>query len=425
MGQLPKIALQRLQATGKAGPHPDPDLLTAFAEKSLTERERIQVLNHLGQCTDCREIVSLATPEALPSSISPVKSPRILAWPVLRWGALAACAVIVTAAVTLRYGRQQSAGPLTAEQAAAPAQSETRISDDKVSKELAQGPAEKNTQPLAVQSQRAPARRPSNLREDRVGNSAAGATVMNGLAAESQKNSPALTDRTATDPLLDKYQAKAEAPKSLQPMDKTSSAGQFAAPAPAAPTVAANSQASVADAKSKPRDEDLNQVMKSTNETVTVESEAIQVDTAQATAGITKDEANKKRANTTATGRTVRQLKASHDSAPTWTLSSDGALQRSYDSGKTWQAIPVTTSAVLRALAANGPDVWVGGTDGALFHSPDAGEHWAQVQPVVGGAPLTADIVGVEFSDAQHGTVTTSNHEKWKTADGGITWNRD
>jgi hypothetical protein len=414
MEQLPKIALQRLQATAKVGDHPDPDLLTAFAEKSLTERERIQVLNHLGQCTECREIVSLAMPEAVSStSSSPVKS-RILAWPVLRWGALAACVVIVTAAVTLRYGRQQSAGPVTAEQAAAPAQSGTRMSDDKVSKELAQEPMEKNTQPSPMQPERARTRRPSNLREDRVANSAAGAAVMNGLAAESQKDSPALAGRTTTWQRLDNYQAKTEAPKSLQSTDKTSSEGRFAAPAPATSPVAADSQASSADAKSKPRDEDLNQVMKSANETVTVESETIQVETA-----------SKKRANTTGTRRTVRQLKGAQNTEPSWTLSSDGALQRSYDSGKTWQVLPMTTSAVLRALAANGPDVWVGGADGALFHSSDAGQHWTQVQPLVGGTPLTADIVGVEFSDAQHGTVTTSNHEKWKTADGGITWNRD
>ncbi len=97
---------------------------------------------------------------------------------------------------------------------------------------------------------------------------------MNGLAAESQKDSPALAGRTTTWQRLDNYQAKTEAPKSLQSMDKTSSEGQFAAPAPATSPVAADSQASSADAKSKPRDEDLNQVMKSANETLTVESES-------------------------------------------------------------------------------------------------------------------------------------------------------
>ena len=63
MEQLPKIVRQRLQATDKAGVHPDPDLLTAFAEKSLTEHERVQVLQHLARCTDCRSVVSLAMPE--------------------------------------------------------------------------------------------------------------------------------------------------------------------------------------------------------------------------------------------------------------------------------------------------------------------------------------------------------------------------
>jgi hypothetical protein len=64
MERLPKIVQQRLQATAPPGVHPDPDLLTAFAEKSLTERERVQVLQHLGQCADCRQVVALAMPES-------------------------------------------------------------------------------------------------------------------------------------------------------------------------------------------------------------------------------------------------------------------------------------------------------------------------------------------------------------------------
>src|SRR6266446_7424429 len=122
MEQLPKIVQQRLQATAKVGLHPDPDLLAGFAEKSLNKRERAQVLEHLGQCTDCREVVSVATPEMAASSTIPAKSPW-LSWPVLRWGALAACVVVVSAAVTLRYGRQSAGESSVAERipAAAPA----------------------------------------------------------------------------------------------------------------------------------------------------------------------------------------------------------------------------------------------------------------------------------------------------------------
>ncbi len=105
-----------------------------------------------------------------------------------------------------------------------------------------------------------------------------------------------------------------------------------------------------------------------------------------------------------------------------WTLSADGALQRSFDSGKSWQTILVANNAVLRALAANDSDIWVGGAAGALYHSSDAGQHWIQVSPEADGKPLTADIVTVEFSDSRHGKLTTANRETWTTNDAGGTW---
>jgi photosystem II stability/assembly factor-like uncharacterized protein len=33
-----------------------------------------------------------------------------------------------------------------------------------------------------------------------------------------------------------------------------------------------------------------------------------------------------------------------------------------------------------------------------------------------------ADVVRVEFTDAQHGTLTTDNGELWTTSDGGASW---
>ena len=110
--------------------------------------------------------------------------------------------------------------------------------------------------------------------------------------------------------------------------------------------------------------------------------------------------------------------------APRWTLSWDGVLQRSLDSGRTWQTVPVASHLILRALAANGLDIWVGGKAGALFHSSDAGQHWAQVLPITDGQPFVGDIVGVEFSDPLHGKLTSSNHEIWITSDAGQTWQK-
>ena len=108
-----------------------------------------------------------------------------------------------------------------------------------------------------------------------------------------------------------------------------------------------------------------------------------------------------------------------------WILSSDGAVQRSLDSGKTWQTIPVAGRVVFRALAANADNIWVGGSAGALYYSSDRGEHWTQVTPAAGGESLTEDIVGVEFADSRNGKVITSTRKSWSTSDGGATWHRN
>src|SRR6204780_2867541 len=98
MQDVPKIVLKRLQETAVAGPHPDADLLTAFAEQSLAEPERVRVMDHLARCSDCREVLALALPamelvavaaSAADASTTPARS-RWFPWPVLRWGVAAA-----------------------------------------------------------------------------------------------------------------------------------------------------------------------------------------------------------------------------------------------------------------------------------------------------------------------------------------------
>ena len=122
MEQLPKIVQQRLQGPAQPGVHPDPDLLTAFAEKSLNDRERAHVLQHLVECADCREVLSLATPEIEPALAPGPERSNWLSWPVLRWGALAACVVVVSAAVTLHYEHQESVRSVAEKVPAAPAE---------------------------------------------------------------------------------------------------------------------------------------------------------------------------------------------------------------------------------------------------------------------------------------------------------------
>jgi Photosynthesis system II assembly factor YCF48 len=91
--------------------HPPIDLLSAFSERALGRSDSASVLEHLSHCTDCREIAFLAIPEAEPASISavgkrpdPRSSASWISWPVFRWGAVAACAVIAVATMRLHPG---------------------------------------------------------------------------------------------------------------------------------------------------------------------------------------------------------------------------------------------------------------------------------------------------------------------------------
>ena len=110
--------------------------------------------------------------------------------------------------------------------------------------------------------------------------------------------------------------------------------------------------------------------------------------------------------------------------APRWTLGADGALERSFDSGNTWETVPLPSRARFHVLSAHGMDIWVGGSGGALYHSVDAGKNWVQVQPVAGGQPLTEDIIGMEFIDDDHGVLTTSTNQQWATEDCGQSWQK-
>ena len=96
MQNVPKIVRDRLQAATPAVNHPDADLLTAFAERSLPDRERTVVLEHLARCGDCREIVALALPaiESVQTTIRPSPS-GWFTWPALRWGFVTAGVVAV------------------------------------------------------------------------------------------------------------------------------------------------------------------------------------------------------------------------------------------------------------------------------------------------------------------------------------------
>jgi hypothetical protein len=122
--------------------------------------------------------------------------------------------------------------------------------------------------------------------------------------------------------------------------------------------------------------------------------------------------------------------------SPRWLVTPEGTLQRTFDGGKKWETVDPSADpsspigagqqapSGFRAVSASGLEVWVGGVSGVLYHTSDGGSHWTRVIPSVAGVALSAEIVKIEFSGAQRGSVSTFNAEYWTTSDGGQTWQK-
>jgi hypothetical protein len=98
---IKKLVSGRLKAQS-AGPHPDPELLAAFAENSLPRPDRESLLTHLTTCADCRDVLYLAMPEADSQQVfsPPSREPRL----AIRWATLAASVVILGSVLLTNRG---------------------------------------------------------------------------------------------------------------------------------------------------------------------------------------------------------------------------------------------------------------------------------------------------------------------------------
>jgi hypothetical protein len=410
MEPIPKLVRQRLQAAAQAGVHPDPDLLAGFAERRLSERERVPVLEHLANCADCRQIVSLSLPpfELQHADAARTALPSHVGWwrrPGLGWAAAAACLVVVGGAVVI-LGRHALA---TKENLVALQQTRSRP----MPKEYSQQPQASDQANQIVARVEPSAPRPGSAR-----------------GAGSAEKSRALDN-------LQKQTAKTSGGSGFG-MAKLESQMRESGAASAIAVQGAPAQAAKKLPNTGRQLEGLRTSQGQMSQTVQVESAAppVSAERVEVYPGAeAKDFAPPAPTNGSgspkgivggsliARNQTVLVQAGGDSVVPRWTLSSDGTLLlRSFDNGNTWQSVPVAGRVVFRALSALGPEVWIGGSAGALYHSSDSGQHWQKVEPSAGGRILVADILALEFTDPQHGKLTTANHEIWITADAGQSW---
>ena len=90
MQEISNSLRQRLRARPEPETHPDPDQLTAYVEQLLPSAERATVVEHLAECSYCREVVALSLPE--PQTQPLAHPPAHSRWwiPAYRWAAAAA-----------------------------------------------------------------------------------------------------------------------------------------------------------------------------------------------------------------------------------------------------------------------------------------------------------------------------------------------
>lgn len=427
MDNVPKIVRERLKGAVVETNHPEADELTAFAERSLPESERIVALEHLARCGDCRDILALALP-ATESTETAFRAParERATWPAFRWGLVAAGVAIIASLGIVQHSRRSENAATSADShqavfgearnqpLASPASTDAA---NKTQSQIVSPKVNHSNRQIATQLAR-------KNRAARAGG--AGVPVPNPAPGVGYGAAPApLYKQHAAGDLAANMQLPATpvgGPVQAQsaPFHQQTAAGQFeaspAAPQPSNPS-ADEDYAGDRVGKAKPA--------------VTTQSSASAGPAAAGPASV------------------ISTSIPATSTIPRWTISPAGVLQRSFDDGATWQTVAVEApgyftdamgvdasgkplqrkvrkiaSPTFRAVAATGTDVWAGGTSALLYHSQDAGDHWIRVMPAASGATLTGDIVSLEFLDMQHGKVSTSTAEIWITTDDGQTWQK-
>lgn len=476
MQNVPKLVLKRLQEpVPGAEPHPDADLLTAFAEQSLAGRERDLVMQHLAVCGDCRDVVTLALPAS--EITSPTDSPRSagissFAWPVLRWGALAAGILAVASVGVLQYTHRHQekivASNLVRNNLM---QNDSRQKKEPLSSPLAQRAlppvaptmetADKKTSAQELVSKARPFfSGASQGRSARIGGGSGGGMAVGASPVSTGANRVLPSRDTASPQALEAtLQAPNAAPDIRQQVrvGTSSTVVEVQSMAVPADSVVGGPQNQLAHNQADLPVVDLSVADLSVKDLPVKDRNVTNLDVVKAKDPVAPQPA------TASPSRTVQISSSVMVRVPSrWAVTPSGALQRSFDGGNTWENVVPTLfparaadrngalqsgvqraaenaardnkeqevvpapspKLTFRAVAASGLEVWAGASDGGLYHTSDGGNRWARVIPSEAGTFLTGEIASIEFSDPQHGKVATSTAELWTTSDAGQRWHK-
>jgi hypothetical protein len=428
-------------------PHPDAELLTAFAEQALSATERAGVLEHLALCGDCREVVALALPTdllAIPTAANaeteasaiPAKSrwswlsSAHFAWPGLRWAALAAGVAVAAVVLLLHPGKLNQATLPSANQRVAPA-ADPRIASSPVeSSPVASSPvASSPVQQLTTLAKADETRVKPELqmsKKFKAGQAASPLPAQSGMLLAGNKTGSAQADKPSAVPFggPPAFEPGESAPRTVTESVQVAAAAEAVSVEPSSEDTLLARNPAPAIEKAKPALSEPEVIGQQNNQAAYGAAPAGLQSRNVMSAAKQSPSSNQ----TLARQRAVNQTLANETLANnvTWTIKT-GILQRSLDSGQSWQNA-LHADRPLLCYAGRGLDIWTGGQAGTLFHSSDNGLTWVRVQPSVKTYGLTSDVTRIDIHDNLRDPVEivvfTSNHEIWSSADGGRTWNK-
>jgi hypothetical protein len=378
MEKLPKIVGQRLKAAAVAVDHPDADVLTAFSERSLPDRERSQVLEHLARCGECRDVIALSLPAEEPTApvIRPVRD-RWLTWPRLRWGLVAAGVIVVGSFGVLRYRATSHSAPVAlydasraqeierGENQTEPLPATPAAATDEEKKTPVAGlldrPAKSKPAPEANKEfdrleQFAKLQPPArDQRQDAISGGAKGMLRPQALAhgpkaaptQQWQQNATANANNNAY-----AFQSQAPAPAVPPEFARQQSSDQVVVSAQATAPVTSGSAIGGGISSDK-RSQDLDTLAVNGRSVAPLSAtagkagaEVVRAKPAETTvANAPKADAEGAYAVSTVNGSNFSQTAPMAPESARWSISAMGGLQRSLDQGKSWQDVDVTGAA--------------------------------------------------------------------------------
>ena len=444
MPGLPKIVLARLRAKSAAAgtstaatanfggfDHPDANLLAAYVEKNLPDKERTEVLNHLSQCADCREIVALTLPAeeevAVPARVAGqgLWTPSLM----VRWGALAAALGVMAIVAIIRQhptGRETMISKDVRPDVIASAQKPAPLPPAESSPAQPKAEAAKKQAEMgAPQSRR---ERASLEKQSVEAGSRRGATQVASNEAKEKVTLMAAARPAAAPP------EPANVP--LSSLDRDVSKGQagglagaIPAPPPAAGPVfktAAAPEKSEVNAETQAGRSDTAAKTSTFDATKDVGAAGVGGISAKAAVGAPRSAARLQEGSQAELAPMVsgNKLKAGpHALLSRWSISEDGKVQH-YEPSSGWGEAHIDDRVTFRVVATLGNDVWAAGSGGALYHSTDDGAAWKRVEVRSGGASLTETIIGIHLGSPQVVTVTAASGARWTSDDGGQHWQK-